>query len=147
MYTTVVDANYPYTIKNYREDQPGVKKLLCALKVVDLSLYLKKDFEKGDNLQHANLVVVGERLEDMPIVRKIGDIIRIQKASLKMREGQRQFIVDERSSWCLFSPNTTGSDEKSKVSYGSDQFGKLSNVLLEDMEFEDEQDKEDPNFK
>lgn len=77
-------------------------KFLCALKVVDCSLYGidPKDFKSKKSLQYATIVVIGERIEDMPVIRKIGDIIRIQKATQKEgSDGQIQFLVDERSNW------------------------------------------------
>ena len=112
-------------------------KYLCAIKVVDSSLYKESDYKRGKNLSCATIVVVGERMEDMPIIRKIGDIIRIQKATQKIsKDGEIKYLVDEWSSWCLFSPNNTGPDEKLK----------LSQVQFEDLDFPEEENKENENI-
>jgi histidinol phosphatase-like enzyme len=75
---------------------------LCALKVIDSTLYNEKGTQISKKIDYASVVVVGERIEDMPVVRRIGDILRIQKATVKVNEGEKKYIVDERSNWCLF---------------------------------------------
>ena len=105
--------------------------------MVDSSLYNQKDLDKVSKLSYATIVVAAERIEDMPIIRKIGDIIRIQNASMKVRDGQKQFVVDERSNWCLFSPTSSSSEDKAKTPL----------VNLDDMDLEDGQEVDDTNFK
>jgi hypothetical protein len=43
-------------------------------------------------------------MEDLPVVRKIGDIIRVHRAIVKDHRGIKQFQVNitSNSSWCLF---------------------------------------------
>lgn len=43
-------------------------------------------------------------MEDLPVVRKIGDIIRVQRALVKEDKGRKQFHanITYDSSWCLF---------------------------------------------
>jgi hypothetical protein len=43
-------------------------------------------------------------MEDLPVVRKIGDIIRVHRAIVKEYKGLKQFNVNitYNSSWCLF---------------------------------------------
>lgn len=114
-------------------DSSDSSKFLCAIKVVDSSLYKENDLKRGKNLNFSTLVVVGERIEDMPIIRQIGDIIRIQKATQKVsKEGEIKFLVDERSNWCLFSPDAAGPDERNTTPH----------VQFEEMECEDEENKE-----
>ena len=45
-----------------------------------------------------------KRMEDLPVVRKIGDIIRVHRAMVKDYKGITQFNVNltHDSSWCLF---------------------------------------------
>jgi len=45
-----------------------------------------------------------KRMEDLPVVRKIGDIIRVHRAIVKEYKGMKQFNVNitYNSSWCLF---------------------------------------------
>lgn len=117
----------------------GVDKFLCALKVVDSSLKDrgKKAKSKEEPIKYASIVVVGERIEDMPIIRNIGDIIRIQKASLKVKNGQKQFVVDERSNWALWGPLTLGPDGVAKT----------TQIQADEMEVDQPDEKDDPNFK
>jgi hypothetical protein len=56
---------------------------------------------------------------------------------MKVRDGQKQFVVDERSSWCLFSPTSSAPEDKAKSAL----------VHLDDMELEDGQEVDDTNFK
>lgn len=86
---------------------------------------------------YATIVVVGERIEDMPIIRRIGDIIRIQKATMKIKENIKQFIVDENSNWCLFGPDNLGPDDKIKT----------SQIQFEEFGAEDGPEKEEINIK
>ena len=45
-----------------------------------------------------------KREEDLPIARKIGDIIRIHRAAAKQKEGRLSILVNLgfSSAWCLF---------------------------------------------
>lgn len=80
--------------------------------------------------QYTNVVFIGDRIENMPVVRRIGDIIRIHKATLKIKENDRKFIVDESSSWCLFNtdPKTTDFKPSKKIDYENE----------DDPDFEDQ---------
>lgn len=140
IYCVVIDANYPYNIKHLKGGSSGdgsPNKFICALKVVDSSMYSQKELEKCSRLSYATIVVVGERLEDMPVIRRIGDIIRIQKASMKIKEGIKQFVVDERSCWCLFGPNSMGPDDKTKI----------AQVQYEDMDLDGENHEKELSIK
>ena len=61
----------------YLGSSQSCNKFLCALKVVDSSLYSQKDLDKVTKLSYATIVVAAERIEDMPIIRKIGDIVSL----------------------------------------------------------------------
>ena len=50
-------------------------------------------------------MIYAYRIQDLPIIRRIGDIIRICRADVRVRKGKRQFNVNvyHNSSWALFS--------------------------------------------
>lgn len=81
---------------------------LCALKVVDSSMYR---IQNQELFKYATIVFNGEWIEDMPIVNKIGDIVRIQKALQKTDDKQILFFVDKKANWCLFQSQTTFDDD------------------------------------
>lgn len=56
----------------------------------------------------ATVVIYAKRFEDLPIVRNIGDVIRVHRANMKQYQDMKQFHVNVyfNSSWCLFSLKT-----------------------------------------
>jgi len=70
-------------------------RFVCSLKVIDPKL----------NKEHAQVVIYASRFEDLPIVHRLGDIIRIHRANLRPYNGLRQFNVNVyfKSSWALYS--------------------------------------------
>lgn len=88
VYGVIVDATFPYKTNN--------EKFICSLKIVDASLN-GKDF--------ATVVIYAKRFENLPIVHRLGDVIRLHRASLRMYKGHRQFNVSTHwnGSWALFS--------------------------------------------
>jgi hypothetical protein len=96
-YGVVIDATFPYKTNSDR--------YICSLKVVDPSLYLKSQKGTGDASDYATLVLYAKRFEDLPIIHRIGDIIRVHRATLRLYNGQRQFNANVfyNSSWALFS--------------------------------------------
>jgi Telomeric single stranded DNA binding POT1/CDC13 len=96
-YGVVIDATFPY--------KTNQERYICSLKIVDPSLYLKTQKGTGDASDYATLVLYAKRFEDLPIIHRIGDIIRIHRANLRLYNGQRQFNANVfyNSSWALFS--------------------------------------------
>ncbi|CAI2358908.1 unnamed protein product [Moneuplotes crassus] len=130
MYTVVIDSNYPYNLKHLREMQDS-SKFVCGIKVIDSSLY--KEGARRNSPKFATVVVIGDRMEDMPVTRKIGDILRIQKATQKVTDtGEVRYLVDERSNWCLFSTENTENEDKTKNEL----------IQLDDLEFDEEREDE-----
>ena len=86
----ITDATFPYK-KN--------ELYIWSLKVIDPTLNSKN---KQD---HALVVIYATRFEDLPIVHRIGDIIRIHRANVRVYNGKRQFNVNMyyKSSWVLYS--------------------------------------------
>ena len=81
------------------------EKYICSLKVVDPSLHVKSQKGTGDGSDYATVILYAKRFEDLPIVSRIGDIIRVHRATLRLYNHQRQFnaSVFYNSSWALFS--------------------------------------------
>lgn len=90
-YGVIIDATFPYKINSNR--------FICSLKVIDPTLNPKN--KDG----WAQVIIYANRFEDLPIVHRIGDIIRIHRANLRIHEGKRQFNVNMyyKSSWALYS--------------------------------------------
>jgi hypothetical protein len=61
---------------------------------------------KGD---YAQVVIYAKRFEDLPIIHRLGDVIRIHRANLRIYNNQRQFNVNVyfKSSWALYSSDKT----------------------------------------
>jgi hypothetical protein len=78
---------------------------------VDPSLYVKgsriakADSTIDNSSDYATLVLYAKRFEDLPIISKIGDIIRVHRATLRIYNNQRQFNANVyyNSAWALFS--------------------------------------------
>lgn len=90
-YGVITDATFPYKINSNR--------FICSIKVIDPTLNPKN---KQD---WAQVIIYATRFEDLPIIHRIGDIIRIHNATLRIHEGKRQFNVNMyyKSSWALYS--------------------------------------------
>lgn len=91
-YAVVIDACFPYKVDE--------KKYMCYLKVVDPSCCVK---EKND--QFAIIAIQARRFEDLPIIQRVGDILRIHRADFNQKEEQIYFKLNMSysSSWALFS--------------------------------------------
>lgn len=85
----IVDATFPYKVNSER--------FICSLKVVDPTLH-----QKGT---YANVVIYASKFEDLPIVHRLGDIIRVHRANMRIYQNKRQFNVNMfyQSSYALFS--------------------------------------------
>jgi hypothetical protein len=92
VYGVIVDATFPYKVNKER--------FICSLKVVDPSLN-----GAGKSDDWATVVLYANRFEDLPIVHRLGDIIRVHRATLRLYDDKRQFNVNvqHNGSWCLFS--------------------------------------------
>ena len=75
------------------------------MKIVDPSLHMKTAKGTGDHSDYATLVFFAKRFEDLPIMQRIGDIIRVHRAALRIYNHQRQFNVNIyfKGAYALFS--------------------------------------------
>lgn len=95
VYGIIIDATFPHKV--------SADKYVCSLKIVDPSLH-SKGGKPTDN-DYATVVIYAKRFEDLPICNKVGDIIRLHRANLRMYKNQRQFNVSihNYASWAVFS--------------------------------------------
>jgi len=91
-YGIIIDATFPYKVH--------ADRFICTLKVIDPTLH-----PKTGKQECAQVVIYAKRFEDLPIVHRLGDIIRVHRANLRMYKGTRQFNVNVyyKSSWALYS--------------------------------------------
>jgi hypothetical protein len=99
-YATIIDATFPYKTNKQR--------FICSLKIVDPSIHIKGQ-KSGGKDDYATLVLYANKFEDLPIVHRVGDIIRVHRAILRLHEHKKQFnaSVYYNSSWALFSNDKT----------------------------------------
>jgi hypothetical protein len=92
-YGVIIDAGHPYK---------GQNRFICTIKVVDQTRHATT--EEQVKTGFALITCFAKRMEDLPVVRKIGDVIRCQRALGKDARGTRQYSVNMafNSSWCLF---------------------------------------------
>ena len=96
VYGVIIDASFPYKTNS--------KLYVCSLKIVDQTLNAS-----GKNSDYATVTMYAQRFEDLPIVLRIGDIIRLHRATIRMYNNHRQFNVSMHwnGSWALFSTDKT----------------------------------------
>jgi hypothetical protein len=83
VYGVIIDATFPYKVTN--------DLYIATLKIVDPSLH-SKGGKPTDN-DWAQVVIFADKFENLPIVSKIGDIIRLHRANVRIHAGHRQFTV------------------------------------------------------
>lgn len=95
IYGVIVDASFPHKVSSSR--------YVVSLKIVDPTLHYKGG--KASDNDYATVVIYASRFEDLPIANKVGDIIRLHRANLRMYKNQRQFNVSVQwwASWAIFS--------------------------------------------
>jgi Telomeric single stranded DNA binding POT1/CDC13 len=71
IFAVVVDASYPHKAQNS-------ERYTCTLKLVDMASPVKKD----GTVETCTMVVFANKFEDCPIVQRVGDIIRVHRASV-----------------------------------------------------------------
>ena len=122
----MIDATFPYKTNQDR--------YICSLKIVDPSLYIKTQKGTGDASDYATLVLYAKRFEDLPIITRLGDIIRVHRATLRLYNGGRQFNANifYNSSWALFSSesndNTAISFSGKHYSFEKSEAATLANI-------------------
>nr|Q06184.1 RecName: Full=Telomere-binding protein 51 kDa subunit [Moneuplotes crassus]AAA29127.1 51 kDa telomere-binding protein [Moneuplotes crassus] len=102
-YGVVIDASFPYK---------GEKRYVVTCKVADPS-----SVAKGGKLNTVNVVFFSQNFEDLPIIQRVGDIVRVHRARLQHYNDAKQLNVNMyyRSSWCLFIGNDKEAPLEPKV--------------------------------
>jgi len=100
-YGVIVDASFPYK-KTITRESTGVsdQMFICTMKIIDPS-----QFTQAKGFQYSQLVIYATKLEDLPFVHRLGDVIRVHRADLKFHNSKRQFNVNMlyKGSWALYS--------------------------------------------
>lgn len=104
-YGTVVDASFPYQTD---------KRWVVTAKVVDASL-AKNGAIPAKNW--VRVVFYAKKFEDLPIIQRIGDIVRVHRAEFQNFNDRKQLNVNlyYNSSWCLFAGNEKDEPLEPKV--------------------------------
>jgi hypothetical protein len=94
-YAVVVDATSPH--QSFKS-----KKQLCTLKLADPSSRVDKD----GVVEFISIVFFADKIEDLPVCQRIGDIIRVHRATVSTYRDRRQLTANVcfNSSWALFPP-------------------------------------------
>lgn len=102
-YGIVIDASFPYQTE---------KRYVVTCKVIDHSC-----LAKGGKLTPVNVVFFAKTFEDLPIIQRVGDIVRVHRARFQHYNDVKQLNVNMyyRSSWCLFIGNDTEAPLEPKV--------------------------------
>ncbi len=104
-YGTIVDSSFPYKTD---------KRHVVTCKVVDHSLVKKGNLSEKD---YVTVVFYAKNFEDLPIIQRVGDIIRVHRAEFHYYNDRRQLNVNLyfRGSWCLFVGNEKDAPLEPKV--------------------------------
>jgi len=105
----VLDASFPH--KSFKTD-----KFICSMRIADPSQPVSAD----GVVEHCTLVLFAKRFEDLPISQRVGDIIRVHRATAGMYKNTKQFTANIffNSSWALFSPLTIKDNEEDEGRLG-----------------------------
>ena len=104
-YATVVDSSFPYTTD---------KRTVVTAKVVDHSLAKKGTVSEKD---WVTVVFYAKSFEDLPIIQRVGDVIRVHRAQFQHYNDRKQLNVNlfYKGSWCLFIGNEKDEPLEPKV--------------------------------
>ena len=99
VYGVIIDAAYPV--------QSSKGKWICSLKVIDGTTQNIEGDENKKNYDFSVVIIYAHKFEECPIVRQIGDIIRVHRANVKEYKERKQFHVNVNfnASWALFETN------------------------------------------
>ena len=92
-YGVIIDATYPYKSQS---------KYLCGLRVVDPTAHItdsKEDF--------ATVQIYAKRIEDLPIVKRVGDIIRVHRSNVRIYPLRSHLTAGSLACFLHLSYNST----------------------------------------
>jgi hypothetical protein len=99
-YAIVVNATSPYRAMNGKSD-----RYVCTMRIVD-PFQSCTPAQEGGIVETCTLTLFSNAFEDLPISQRVGDIIRVHRATVSDFHGVKQFVscIYFNSSWALFSP-------------------------------------------
>lgn len=105
VYGVILDASFPH--ESFKS-----KKYICSLKIADLS---SKTTDGA--IEPVSVVFFAKKREDLPVSQRIGEIIRIHRATVGIFKDKLQLTVNIcfNSSWTLFAPNFEKKDTDGNV--------------------------------
>ena len=92
-YAVVIDASFPH--QSFKS-----KKYLTTFKIVDMT---NRVDSKGV-VDYITIVFFADKFEDLPVCQRIGDIIRVHRATVSTYKDRKQLTANVcfNSSWALF---------------------------------------------
>ena len=96
-YAVIVDATYPHRAQNGQSNT-----YTCTLRLIDQNQLISDE----GIIEACTLVLFSTKFEDLPISQRVGDIIRVHRATVSEFRGAKHFTanLNYNSSWALFSP-------------------------------------------
>lgn len=93
----ILDAQFPHK-------SPKTDKYICSYKIADPSCNI---CPISGTIDYCTLVMFASKYEDLPVSQRIGDIIRVHRASVSTFNDAKQITANVffNSSWALFSSN------------------------------------------
>ena len=93
-----MDASYPHRAQFGKSD-----RFTCTLRIIDPDQYLSAE---SGVIEACTLVLFANKFEDLPISQRVGDIIRVHRATVQEYRGAKHFTasVNYNAAWALFSP-------------------------------------------
>ena len=92
-YAIVLDATFPH--KSFKS-----KRYLVTLKIADLT----SKFNNEGIVDFTSIVFFANKFDDLPVCQKVGDIIRVHRATVGTYKDRKQLTANVcfNSSWALF---------------------------------------------
>ena len=106
VYGVVLDATFPH--KSFKSN-----KYICSYKIANSS----SPVDKQGIVEYTSVVFFAKSFTDLPVCQRIGEIIRIHRASVGTYKDHKQLSVNMffNSSWVLFPPAMVKDDKPKKV--------------------------------
>jgi hypothetical protein len=125
-FAVILSAQFPH--KSFKS-----QKYLCSFTIADPTCEIDK---KTGLINYCTLVVFANRFEDLPTVQRVGDIIRVHRASVQMYNGNKQFSANcfFTSSWALFPPSINNNSDQNEEFKPNQFFGKTISVDTEEQQ-------------
>lgn len=92
-YAVVIDATFPH--KSFKSS-----RYLVTLKIADLTSRMSNE----GIVDFTSIVFFANKFEDLPVCQKIGDVIRVHRATVGTYKDRKQLTANVcfNSSWALF---------------------------------------------